>query len=844
MTRESLRERLWPANTFVEFDASLSVAVGKLRQALGDEAENPRFIETIPRRGYRFIAPVEKTTASLDRAKTTAKPALGEQKRSAWRGAPQEVLRVTSRHAILIGLVAAALVGAIVLRSIRHQHAASAEAKTFPVRPQIRRSVAVLGFRNLPGRKDEDWLSQAFTEMIGTELAASGNLRVVADEDVARAKRELPLSEEETLAKATLERLRRNPGADVVVVGSYTSIPTKDGVRIRLDVRLQDTASGETIAEDAVTGSQDNLFELATQAGAKLREGLGLTAIASEAALATRAALPSNESAMRFYSEGKAKLWSFQTVAARDLLLKAVAADPNYPLAHSALSDAWYLLGYGQRAQAEAKLALDLSRTLPQEDRLLIEGSYWQILRDWTHAIEAYRSLFQLHPDNLKYGINLAVAQYHVSPTDSLATLGTLRSLPSPSGEDPRIDLVEASAQIEQDLGAAQAAAKRAVAKGKAEGSHLIVARAYGILCQQGSLLGVSMEEAIADCQNAMASYAAAGDFNNRTRTMNDLAGLHYQRGELMEAEKMWRATAAEFRKSGETEGLAASTNNIGDVLLQRGELAQAKAMFQEAIPGYQAVEDKAGLALALNDLAELDRQQGKLDSASTTFQQALPIAKEVESKAARGYVLIGVGEVAKDRGDLAAARKSYEEALELRRQSGEKMATAETQVALALLAIEEGKAADAESSLRKCREQFEEEKESDDQLMASIGLIQSLLAQGKIAEAEAEAEQTKPQAERSQTLLARLQFELVAARIQLASGSLELARSNLRNLLKEAQRRGYLGLELETRLHLAELDKKTGHTASAQTQLAMLEKVASSRGFGLIARKAAAARA
>ena len=59
VSRESVRQRLWQGNTFVDFDASLSVAVGKLREALGDSADNPRFIETVPRRGYRFIAPVK-----------------------------------------------------------------------------------------------------------------------------------------------------------------------------------------------------------------------------------------------------------------------------------------------------------------------------------------------------------------------------------------------------------------------------------------------------------------------------------------------------------------------------------------------------------------------------------------------------------------------------------------------------------------------------------------------------------------------------------------------------------------------------------------------------------------
>ena len=150
-------------------------------------------------------------------------------------------------------------------RSNPRQSAAKAETTASTSRMRPRRAVAVLGFRNLAGRPDDNWLSTAFTEMLSTELAAGGSLRLVPGEDVARAKRELPLADEDTLAKSTLERLRTNPGADVVVLGSYTLLPGKDENRIRLDIRLQDTAGGETIAEQALTGSEDKLFELAAQ---------------------------------------------------------------------------------------------------------------------------------------------------------------------------------------------------------------------------------------------------------------------------------------------------------------------------------------------------------------------------------------------------------------------------------------------------------------------------------------------------------------------------------------------------------------------------------------------------
>jgi TolB-like protein len=226
---------------------------------------------------------------------------------------------------------------------------------------RIRRSVAVLGFRNLPGHPDDNWLSPAFAEMLNTELAANGALRMVPGEDIARVKRELPLPDEDSLAKATLERLRINPGADVVVLGSYTPLSGNGDKRIRLDVRVQDTVRGETISEQSFTGSEGDLFELATQAGQALRQSLGIGSASAQASLQARAALPSNQEAVRFYTEGQERLWSFDYGHARDLLAKAVAADPGYPLARAALADAWSHLGYASKARAEIERARALS---------------------------------------------------------------------------------------------------------------------------------------------------------------------------------------------------------------------------------------------------------------------------------------------------------------------------------------------------------------------------------------------------------------------------------------------------------------------------------------------------
>lgn len=834
VSREEVRQHLWPEDTFVEFDNSLGVAVRKLREALRDDADAPRFVETVPRRGYRFVAPV---TAQNSLEPDTLSPAPVNEAAPL----PSSSLSMRGRYWTIAVLVLL-MVGITIyeFRSNPRQSAAKGTAESVArVRP--RRAVAVLGFRNLAGRPDDKWLSTAFTEMLNTELATGRGIRMVSGEDVARAKRELPLTDEDTLAKTTLERLRTNPGADVVVLGSYTLLPGKGENRIRLDLRLQDTSAGETISEEALTGSEENLFELASQAGIRLRESLGAGSSSADIS-ELRASLPSNQQAFRFYAEGRAKLWAFDFVAARDLLVKAAEADPQYPLVHSALANAWGHLGYSTKARMEAQRAVELSAHLSQEERLLVEGQYQVTLANWPKAVVAYQTLFNLFPDSLDYGLRLASVQQRLKPADALATLAKLHQLPPPTGDDPRIDMSEASAWINQDFVKAQTAAQHAIEKGTAQGSHLLVARTYGILCQTVAA-AASSAEVLRDCTSAQQSYAVAGDRNNEARTLNDLAGIYFHQGDLVRAQSMWRQAAAEFRQVGDIEGLAATSNNLGDVLLLQGNLRQAKQLLEEALPNYQAIEDKDGVARVLNDLGELSREQGNLQAAETTFQQAKATAQEIDDKDAIAYVLTGLGDVLTDRGDLAAARKSYEEALSIRNQAGEKQASAETQIGLARLAIEEGHAADAAAVLHQCKEQFHQDQESDDELAASTTLTQALLAAGNHEDAKKEIDGARTLASQSQNRLSRLQFDLASARLQSETGQSELSRVQLQKLQHEAQSLGFVAFELDARLALAELEKTLQHNALARTELTSLENTARAKGFDLVARKAAAAR-
>jgi DNA-binding winged helix-turn-helix (wHTH) protein/tetratricopeptide (TPR) repeat protein len=843
VTREEVRQRLWPENTFVEFDNSLGVAIRKVRDALNDDADTPRYVETLPRRGYRFVAPV--TVLGSDAVAppvevVTPVPVVGARNNaSATVANSHGHSRYWMIAASVLVLVGAAFYG---FRSLPRRASTKAEAAGLTPRIRARRSVAVLGFRNLPGRPEDNWLSPAFSEMLNTELGAGGGLRMISGEDVARAKRELPLTDEDSLAQGTLERLRTNPGADVVVLGSYTLLPSNGENRIRLDIRLQDTLRGETIAEQAITGNENELFELASQAGASLRQSLGVSSISSEATNAARAALPSNEQAARLYAQGRAKLWAYDFLGARELLVRAVAADPNYPLSHAALSEALWHLGFEIKARGEAQRASELDIHLPQEQRLLIEGQYRRTLHDSPRVVEAYQSLFNLFPDSLDYGLLLASAQMKIKPSDSLRTLAALRSLPPPSNADARIDMVEASAWINVDDTKARAAAKRAIDKASAQGSHVIVARTYGFLCQQDVGLGLSAE-GISECANALQSALAAKDIDGAAMMRNNLAAIYFQMGDLAQSEGMFREAIAEFRQVGNEGGVATSLANFGGSRVAEGDLSGAKKLIDESIIEYQAVDDKEGIALSLNNLGDLFRQSGNLQTAATTYQQAKATAQEIDDKDAIAYVMQGLGDVAVDRGDLAAARKSYEEALSLRKQTGELQLAAETELALSRLAIGEGHAAEAETVIRKCHEQFHHEDQSDDELDSIVVLMEALLSEGNFAVAEKERKDNQALAAKSVNQLLRLQFDLVSARVQLAIGDAGSASILLQRTLRSARAHHFLGVELETRLRLAELKKKQGQRVEAQADLVALEKLARGKGFGLIAGKVLSAR-
>src|SRR5208282_5280806 len=314
-----------------------------------------------------------------------------------------------SRLRIKQTLALLSVLASVILGVFIYFHFRSSSVRQVVAQPITRRrTVAVMNFKNSTGHPETAWLSTALPEMLTTELAAGEKLRTIPGAEVTQTKINLSLPDSDSLSARDLSEVGKSLGADLVVVGSYVDLSSG---RFRVDLHLQDVTTGETLISVKQTGDANNLDDLVGRAGAQLREKCAAGQVSPQGLAEIRAAFPSTPEASKLYAEGLAKLRVNEAIAARDLLQKAVTADPNYALAHSALAAAWTLLGYDEKARLSAKSAYELSASLSREDRLLTEARYRETSKEWDNAAQSYRTLFGFFPDNLEYGLLLARAQ-------------------------------------------------------------------------------------------------------------------------------------------------------------------------------------------------------------------------------------------------------------------------------------------------------------------------------------------------------------------------------------------------------------------------------------------------
>ena len=347
VTREELRQRVWTADTFVDFDHGLNKAINKIRGALGDSAASPRFIETVARRGYRFIADVV-SVETVPAAVETIPAATGDLLTPADPG-PLPIAEKTAIHAhrdghlvwttsgIALALVSAILVGWISL-------ARGGGATTI-------RSLAVLPMDSLSSDPSQEYFADGMTDQLIATLGQISALRVISRTSVMSYKR----------TRKPLPQIAHELNVDAVVEGTVMH----SGAQVRITAQLIDAVADKHLWAQSYDGNLRDTLALQNTVARAIAEQIRINVTPQEQ-VALKHATAVNPDAYEAYLKGR-YFWNKRTgdglKRAKGYFDQAVATDPNYAQAYSGLADTYALLGDWQYAVMTAKEALPKAKT-------------------------------------------------------------------------------------------------------------------------------------------------------------------------------------------------------------------------------------------------------------------------------------------------------------------------------------------------------------------------------------------------------------------------------------------------------------------------------------------------
>jgi TolB-like protein/DNA-binding winged helix-turn-helix (wHTH) protein/Tfp pilus assembly protein PilF len=388
--REDLQKKLWPADTFVDFDHGLNKAINKIREALGDSAESPRFVETVARRGYRFLADVRTADAVPVRSPEPTPqphPAADAHDRQNPGGRLATLTRLLPPRAWKIStFVLLALLASFAASKLRSGNHPS---------PVIR-SLAVLPLESLSNDASQDYFADGMTDELISDLGQIRALRVISRTSVMAYKH----------TRKSLPQIARELNVDAVVEGSVL----RSGDQVRITAQLIEAATDRHVWSQSYQGALRDTLALQNNVARAIADEIRISLNPQEQA-ALRHATVVNPVAYESYLKGR-YFWNKRTAnglkSALAYFNQTIEEDPTYVQAYSGLADTYALLGDWQyavmtpkealpKAKAAAIKALELNNALGEAHNSLafcLDGFDW----DFDSAGNEFRRAIELNP--------------------------------------------------------------------------------------------------------------------------------------------------------------------------------------------------------------------------------------------------------------------------------------------------------------------------------------------------------------------------------------------------------------------------------------------------------------
>jgi tetratricopeptide (TPR) repeat protein len=405
-------------------DDALVQLIKEIRQSLGDDHRQPRFIKTVPKAGYRFIGAVEEfhqdfsPSVEIERhssveieyeeeildgeagqfdetvARSVAEEtrARGRNQASPFRG------RVSfSARVVVLALASIVLVTTVFAAYFQTRLPRRSEQLadvTLPVMPG-KRAVAVMYFENQSNSSDLEWLREGLADMVITDLSRSNRLNVLSRQQLYLLLERSGHPQTEVIRLNDAMQIARKTGADAFVLGSYVRL----GERIRIDVQLHNAQNGQSLASESLVADEpQNIIAQVELLSLKLAEHLGVKPEVSKGS-AQIEVMTTNLEAYRYYSLAVEKAQGLHNTEAIALLEKAIALDPQFAMAHARLGYAYAVSwNFPDKAKPYLEKAFQLADRLSEKDRLNIKGWYAIANLDYPQAIAEFQEIVAKYP--------------------------------------------------------------------------------------------------------------------------------------------------------------------------------------------------------------------------------------------------------------------------------------------------------------------------------------------------------------------------------------------------------------------------------------------------------------
>ncbi len=390
VTREELQKKLWPAETFVDFDHGLNKAISKIREALSDSAESPRFVETVARRGYRFLAEVKVADSAPVRSQdlaTEPHPVAEARDRLDLARKPAMLKHLLSSFA----WKAPALVLLLLVASLAGWKLHSWKRPSLVIR-----SLAVLPLESLSSDASQDYFADGMTDELISDLGQISALRVISRTSVMAYKR----------ARKPLPQIARELNVDAVVEGTVL----RSGDQVRITAQLIEASTDKHLWSQSYQGELRDTLALQNQVARAIADQIRINLNPQEQA-ALKNVKVVNPQAYESFLKGR-YFWNKRTADGLKVALayfnQAIDEDPKYAQAYSGLADTYSLLGDWQyavmtpkealpKAKAAATKALELDSALGEAHNSLafcLDGFDW----DFDSAGKEFRRAIELNP--------------------------------------------------------------------------------------------------------------------------------------------------------------------------------------------------------------------------------------------------------------------------------------------------------------------------------------------------------------------------------------------------------------------------------------------------------------